>query len=303
MVMLGSNRNISKYIHDVLTPINDGPRPPRPPLKLKFHSHSLWQSGGGWNPLNAFNWGLAAGCGCSRFSCLFLLVRRWFSSLNRWIAATSFSGSIKHSDLCVSIDCESSRCPQPQGQSTSIPAGQISRCCHKSLRSISAPQLSFGHETVMHGHSRARWTGMSPRLPTQGHPCPRNWQKLCRLETSLSAKRSGAMSPDTSVRHSGHCDFCGSQSSRQAPQKTCLCHRSARTVSTEVPLGKVKCVSARQRWVVLGTGSSLRAHPHAVRTGCVKSFRQIGQIRLGSGGLSSSCSGSSQLVVVVGDEL
>lgn len=130
---------------------------------------------------------------------------------------------------------------------------------------------------------------MSPRLPTQGHPCPRNWQKLCRLETSLSAKRSGAMSPDTSVRHSGHCDFCGSQSSRQAPQKTCLCHRSARTVSTEVPLGKVKCVSARQRWVVLGTGSSLRAHPHAVRTGCVKSFRQIGQIRLGSGGLSSYC--------------
>eukprot|EP00964_Phaeocystis_antarctica_P023257 scaffold13014_cov67-Phaeocystis_antarctica.AAC.2 len=167
----------------------------------------------------------------------------------------------------------------------------------------------------MHGHSRARWTGMSPRLPTQRHPWLRNWQKPCRLETSLSAKRSGTVSPDTSVRHSGHCDFCGSQSSRQAPQKTCLCNRSARTVSTEAPLGKVRCASAELCcggmcfcWVVLlvgcavvgcaGTGSSLRAHPHAVRTGCEKSFRQIGQIRLGSGGLSSSCSGSSLLVAI-----
>ena len=150
----------------------DGVRPPPrtvPPLRTKFHSTLLWLSGC-WNPFRALNWGLAAACGCSRFSCMFLVVRRWFSSLNRWIAATSFSGSIRHSDLCVSIERESSRCPQPQGHSTSIPAGQISRCCHKSLRSISAPQLSFGQDTVMHGHSRARWTGMSPRLPTQRHP-------------------------------------------------------------------------------------------------------------------------------------
>ena len=157
---------------------------------------------------------------------------------------------------------------------------------------------------------------MSPRLPTQRHPWLRNWQKPCRLETSLSAKRSRTVSPDTSVRHSGHCDFCGSQSSRQAPQKTCLCNHSARTVSTVAPLGKVKFASGGlccggdvllvglcfwwvvQWWVVLGTGSSLRAHPHAVRTGCAKSFRQIGQRRLGSGGLSSSCSGSSPLVAI-----
>ena len=206
---------------------------------------------------------------------------------------------------------ESSRCPQPQGHSTSIPAVQVSRCCHKSLRSISAPQLSFGQDTVMHGHSRARWTGMSPRLPTQRHPCPRNWQKPCRLETSLSAKRSGAVSSDTSARHSGHCDFCGSQSSRQAPQKTCLRHRSARSVSMDEPLGQARraasarlgqarrAASARQwRVEVRGTGCSLHAHPHAVRTGCVKSFRQMGQKRLGSGGLSSSCSGSSHLFAI-----
>ena len=139
---------------------------------------------------------------------------------------------------------------------------------------------------------------MSPRLPTQRHPCPRNWQKPCRLETSLSAKRSGAVSSDTSARHSGHCDFCGSQSSRQAPQKTCLRHRSARGVSMDEPLGKARRASSARQWrvVVCGHGArSLHAHPHAVRTGCVKSFRQIGQMRLGSGGLSSSCSGSSHL--------
>ena len=38
--------------------------------------------------------------------------------------------------------------------------------------------------------------------------------------------------------------------------------------------------------------------PHAVLTGCEKSFRQTGHIRLGSGGLSSSWSGSSVTIAV-----
>ena len=158
----------------------------------------------------------------------------------------------------------------------------------RACRRACPPKGTRGFET---GRSPADWRPASRQ----------NGRALCRptrLCGTQGTATSAVASPRGKRRRKRACVTVALAPSAQRP-------RWARSGVLLLSCAVVGCASVGlcfwwvvQWWVVLGTGSSLRAHPHAVRTGCAKSFRQIGQRRLGSGGLSSSCSGSSPLVAI-----